>query len=148
MRMTQRMTVGLSVAALISAGLGVLAPQASAWNIREVAPGLTCGDDFYCHNSTDDVYFVTARVTCSIGGGVHETRSRIGRGLTERVKTDCSSYTKPGGYHIESTMDKDGWHHKRVEDPGTLESTFPVGVEYLHAETGPDTVPAPSGSAG
>ncbi|WP_405138601.1 hypothetical protein [Nocardia sp. NBC_01388] len=144
--MAQRLTVALGITALISAGLGVLAPHAAA---KDLAPGLSCSD-YTCRNDTDDIYYVTGRVTCSFGGGAHDFSGYAGRRTTEQIPISCPSDYQPGGWHTETTMNPDGtFQNNQVQDPGTWDNTYPVTIDYQTATVDNDQKLAPhTGSAG
>ncbi|MEV4129742.1 hypothetical protein [Nocardia sp. NPDC049707] len=118
-----RSAVGVSIAALIAAATGMLAPQAAA---KELAPGLNCGDDYTCHNDTDDTYRVTWRMNCTTGLGKQST-TWVSPHRTEALRPSCPTDYKPG-----FTDDFSKWI------PGS-----PRSIEYLTAQV--DNDPAPNG---
>ncbi|WP_429427202.1 hypothetical protein [Nocardia sp. GAS34] len=115
--------MGFGIAALITAAAAVLAPQAAA---KELALGLTCGDDYTCRNDTDDTYRVTWRMNCTTGLGQQST-TWVSPHRTEALRPSCPTYYKPG-----FTDDFSEWI------PGS-----PRSVEYLSAEV--DDNPASHG---
>ncbi|MCU1645567.1 MAG: hypothetical protein JWN03_5842 [Nocardia sp.] len=144
--MAQPLTVALGIAALTSAAVAVLAPQAAA---KDLASGVSCSD-YTCRNDTDDIYYVTGQVTCSIGGGAHDFSAYVGRRATEQVPISCPSNYQPGTSHSESTMQPDGtWQNNQVQDPGTWDSTYPLTIDYRTATVDNDQKLGPrTGSAG
>ncbi|MFE3262029.1 hypothetical protein ACFXPS_42600 [Nocardia sp. NPDC059091] len=126
-----RFAAGAGITALIAATAAILSPQAAA---REVAPGLTCGDDYTCRNDTEDTYRVTWRMNCTTGMG-QQTTSWVGPHRTEVLRPSCPTLMKPGFGH-----DFTEWI------PGD-----PRSIEYLGAQVDNDPAPhepPPAGSAG
>ncbi|RMI35311.1 hypothetical protein [Nocardia stercoris] len=60
--MGQRITVGALLGTLAAGALAALAPSAAA---QDLAPGVSCDAQGYCHNDTDDIYYITGQVSCS-----------------------------------------------------------------------------------
>lgn len=118
-----RLAFSTGLAALFAAAVAVLAPHAAA---KELAPGLTCGNDYTCRNDTDDTYRVTWRMNCTTGLGEQST-TWVSPHRNAVLRPSCPSYYNPG-----FTNDFSDWV------TGT-----PRSVDYLSADV--DNNPPPHG---
>ncbi|MRH87444.1 hypothetical protein GFY24_08230 [Nocardia sp. SYP-A9097] len=101
------------ISALIAVTVVVLAPQAAA---KELAPGLTCGDDYTCRNDTGDTYRVTWQAICNTGRSQQATLW-VGPHSTEVFRAVCPPLYKPGF----------------TEDFGKWIPGSPLTIDYLDA---------------
>ncbi|MCM6778496.1 hypothetical protein NDR87_33925 [Nocardia sp. CDC159] len=129
--MGQRSMVGLGIASLVVAAVGVLAPQAAA---RELAPGLDC-ERITCRNDTDDRYRLEIEVTCWNGP---RTEIRYITAHSTRYLDDlsCPPMARPGTTEQDPpTTRPDGtWEHPMPRQvPGELIPQVPQRIEYRGA---------------
>lgn len=147
--MTNRLLVGLGIAAAITAAVSALAPAALA---QDLAEGVSCGDHS-CRNDTDDIYRIEVRVHCSDFGGTYEKSIWVNSHSTEDVQASCGHWKHGMTHPGTSTVNPDGsWSHTpTTTDPDTYESGMVMGIDYLNATVDNSSrrrpgAPAPSGS--
>lgn len=132
--MSQRLTVGLGIGALIAGAVGVLAPQAAA---KDLAPGVSCGDNGFCRNDTDDIYYITGQVTCSgFPGSVESFSGYAGRHSTDPIPMSCPSDYTPGTMEQgPPTIGPDGAMQMSppTQSPGTWTNNYPVSIDWQTA---------------
>ncbi|MFE3261787.1 hypothetical protein ACFXPS_25440 [Nocardia sp. NPDC059091] len=120
--MAQRMLVGLSAAALITAAAGALAPVANA---KDLADGVSCFGRS-CRNDTDDTYRVRARVRCTGTVGSHEISVLVNSHSTQQVSASCpDEFPRKGG----------------IKDWNSV-----TDIDYLSATVDNSSHPAPASS--
>ncbi|MEV6102021.1 hypothetical protein [Nocardia sp. NPDC051981] len=120
--MAQRLLVGLSAAALITAAAGALAPAANA---TDLADGVSCSGRS-CRNDTDDTYRVRARVRCTGTVGSHEISVFVDSHSTQWVSASCpDEFPSKGG----------------IKDWNSV-----TGIDYLSATVDNNSRPAPASS--
>ncbi|MVU77755.1 hypothetical protein GPX89_10935 [Nocardia sp. ET3-3] len=144
--MANRLLIGLSAAALITAGAGALAPAAFA---KDLADGVSCSGST-CRNDNDDAYRVRIRVSCMNFIDGYDSSVWVAAHSTARVPADCPGHWKQGPSRLGTPkMDSDGnWSSPTWENgPDEFEPGFVTDIEYLSATVDNNRpAPAPSGS--
>jgi hypothetical protein len=130
--MAQRSITGATLSALAAGALGTLAPSAAA---QDLAPGLSCNDQGYCRNDTNDVYHVTGQAICS-DSSASPFSGDVDRHSTKLISMLCPNSYIPGATEQgPATVAPDGTVQQGpiTQTPGTTTINDVVSIQWQTA---------------
>lgn len=84
-----RRVAGLGIAAVAVGVITLGAPPAAA---EDLAPGVSCSDQGWCHNDTGTMYRITGQTTCSKAPHLQSFSSDIGRHTAVAIPVGCRGF--------------------------------------------------------
>lgn len=141
-----RWAVGIGIAALTAGAANVFAPHAAA---ADLAPGVSCNDQGFCRNDTDDIYYVTGLVTCSEFPHQQAISGYVGRHGTDQIAVGCPDDYTPGQMEQgPPTLQPDGTFSSppMTQSPGSWTDNRVLSVEWQSATVDNDQKLGPTNS--